>query len=325
MKKTLLPFLKAHSTFDLVTHVDPDGDGIGSMVALGVLLEALGKKVRLVLQASLSERFEWLNVPFEVGGALTGEALIALDVQRAKRLGFQLPNNSACIDHHVGQAEEFAVAWIDPTCCATGQMVYQLFVEFGIPLTLKAAEALYTAIVCDTGRFSYSNTNEQAHQIAQACIERGVNPDRLNARLFRHLPLSQAKIFARVLERMEICLSNRVAVQTLRMADCGEELLEVDYLHDFNKAFEEVECVVLLRECPGGQVRISLRSREVIDAGQLMRRFGGGGHKRAAGGLFFGSLDQAKAHLVRDLEKALEKDINNFYSGGREEEAYARN
>lgn len=310
--------IQQHKRFLLTTHVNPDGDGIGAGCALAELLLLQGKEVSFVCEGAIPPRFAFLNYrnafevfdPHKVYDDV--EVMIVLDAHTKERIGqvASLLNNpdliSVCIDHHCACSLPFTRhAVIDSEACSVGAMIYSLFLVCGCELNLQAATGIYTSVVCDTGRFSYSSTCRNAHRIADACIRRGVDPDEMHHRLFQHVPLAQIKLFATALQQMEIHLQNKVVVQQLRREDCNLEYIDLEYMHEFNKLIDEVECVVLLHELKHDLVRVSLRSKSVLDVAQVVRGLGGGGHSKAAGATLKGTLDSVKNQVLGLLKQSL--------------------
>lgn len=307
-----------HQNFALTTHVNPDADGIGAACAMTELLLMMGKKVRFICEDPIPRKFSFLNYrgvheQYSPDGDYSDvQVLIVLDTHKRERIGrvAKLLDNPKitpiCIDHHTVTETFTTHIAIDPRACSVGAMVYTLFKESGFDLNIEAATGIYASILCDTGRFSYSSTSRKAHKIADECIKQGVDPDQMYSRLFQHVTMGQIKIFAKALQGMETYLDNRVVIQQIRREDYegigGDvtdiEHLDLEYIHEFNKLIEDVECVVLLRELAGNQVRVSLRSNSNIDIGQVMRALGGGGHSKAAGASWKGSLEEVKKRIL---------------------------
>ena len=306
--------------FLLTTHVNPDGDGIGSACALVELLLSLGKTVRVVTDSPIPEKFSFLDYHglfhvYHPDDNFRGvEVLICVDTHRLERIGgmtalTSLPGLiSICIDHHPVTETFSTYAAMDPKACSAGAMVYSLFKECGCELNLEAATGLYTSIICDTGRFSYSSTSRIAHKIADECIKLGVDPD-LTHLPFQHVTMPEIRLFAKALEKMEFYLDNRVVIEQICREDCEKtggklldlEHIDLDYIHEFNKLIEDVECAVLLRELSNQKVRVSIRSKSNFDIGHLMHQLGGGGHSKAAGVTLKGSLEEVKSRILHLL------------------------
>lgn len=321
--------IQQHQRFLLTTHINPDGDGIGAAAAFTELLVQKGKSVRFVCDSPIPAKFSFLDYhhTHEIYNPSNDysevEVLIVLDTHKKERIGCvaALLDNpdviSIVIDHHVPTDLFASYSAIDPQACSAGAMVYALYKEAGIPIDLKAATGIYTSVICDTGRFSYSSTGCNAHRIAEDCIEIGVDPDVMHSRLFQHVSLAQIKVFANALQHMETYFDNRVVIQEIKREDyekAGVEHFDIEhsdleYIHEFNKLIEDVMCAVLLRELRDNKVRVSIRSSGDFDIGLTMRALGGGGHRNAAGVTCAGSLVEIKTYILSLLKEVLEKKM----------------
>lgn len=327
MWRDIKKILHQRNHFLLTTHINPDGDGIGTACALIELLLHMGKKVRFICDSPIPRKFAFLDYHgfFETFDPKRSyeefEVLIVLDTHKRERIGrlAQLIDRKGvttiCIDHHeVAQTFTTHMA-IDPKACSAGAMVYTLCKECGFGLNIRAATGVYASVICDTGRFSYSSTSRKAHKIADECIKLGVDPDLMYAKLFQHVSLAEIKVFARALQGMETHLGNKVVIEQIRREDCETmggipidlERVDLEYIHDFNNLIEDVQCFVLLRELGNNSVRVSLRSRPDLDISSVVRSLGGGGHANAAGVSWNGSLEEVKRRILDLLSDLFEK------------------
>ncbi len=324
--------IEQRQSFLLTTHTNPDGDGIGAAAAFTELLIHQGKRVRFVCDSPIPTKFAFLDyhhtheVYHPENDYRDVEVVIVLDTHKRERIGRvgNLLNNpdiiSIVIDHHVPTDLFATYSAIDPEACSAGAMVYALYKEASIPFELPAATGIYTSVICDTGRFSYSCTGCVAHKIAEECIEAGVDPDVMHTRLFQHVTLAQIKVFANALQHMETYFDNHVVIQEIKREDyerAGVEHFDIEhsdleYIHEFNKLIEDVMCAVLLRELRDNKVRVSIRSSGNFDIGWTMRSLGGGGHRNAAGVTCSGSLADIKAHILGLLKEAIENQDLHF-------------
>lgn len=315
--------------FLITTHVNPDGDGLGAACAFVELLKLMGKNARVITDAPVQQKFHFLDFYnlFEVFDPLKdysdAQVLVVLDTHTKDRIGSiaQLIDRfnilSICIDHHEPLATFTPYTHIDPKACSAGAMVYNLFKECGFELNCRAAIGVYAAVLWDTGRFSYSSTNRKAHKIADECIKLGVDPDEMYSHLFQHVSLAEMKMFAKALQHMETHLDNKVIIQQILYEDYHNvngvdldiEHIDLEYFNDFNKMIEDVECIVLLRELPDGQVRVSLRSTSELDVNPVVRVLGGGGHSKAAGVTCTGALKDIKAQIIELLKGCLQSSL----------------
>lgn len=299
----------------LITHLYPDGDGVGSGIALTELLRLMGKESFFLGEdplppglSFLDERGiwrEWEQLSPKERQEI--DLLIILDTHRRDRLG---PLNTLldqpaceviCIDHHVLHQPVEADLLINADACAVGAMIYRLFQESNKPLTLLAAKGIYASLICDTGRFSGASTSQEAHQLAEQCLARGVDPESMHANLFQRLPLDHLRILGKILSRMESHCNGRLLVQEVRRSDYESHGMlphDFDVFHEMNKTVQGVECACLLRELPHHRIRISLRSTTSLNVGDLLMQRGGGGHPRAAGAILSGTLDAVKTDII---------------------------
>lgn len=328
MWRNIRKIIQSHDQFILTTHLNPDGDGIGSACALTELLLQAGKKVRFVCDSPIPQKFSFLDYhstheiyhPQNDYGDC--QVLIVLDAHKQERIGrlaelIDHPGvTTICIDHHEVAAPFTSYLFIDPKACSVGAMIYSLYQESGFDLNLRAATGIYASLLCDTGRFSYSSTSRQAHKIADECIKLGVDPDFMHVQLFQHVTLGEIKIFAMALQGMEIHFDNKVAIQYVRKEICKEiegcqaadlEHIDLEYIHEFNHLIEEVQCFILLREVGENRVRVSMRSRTDLDISPVMQTLGGGGHANAAGVLWNGSTEEVKQRILELLVPIFKK------------------
>ena len=319
MWRDVKKIIRDNDVFLLATHINPDGDGIGSACALTELLIEMGKSVRFVCDNVIPRKFSFLDYhnTHEVYDPKSDyddvQVIVVLDTSCEGRIGHVADilesSDAVCIlvDHHDTGAVFTEHSVIDPDACSVGAMIYTLYKESGFDLNTRAASGIYTSIICDTGRFSYSSTSRKAHKIADECIKRGVDPDIMHSRLFQHVPLSHVKMFACALQGMETHLDSRVVIQKIYRKDCADDGIgdsqDFEYIHEFNKLIEGVECAVLLRELSNDMVRVSIRAQKDIGIDKLMSNIGGGGHKKAAGALWKGSIEDVRKWLLASLQE----------------------
>lgn len=310
----------------MTTHVNPDGDGIGAACALTELLLQMGKKVRFVCDSPIPRKFAFLDYhgtheEYDPKGKYDDiDVVIVLDANKRDRIGrvstlIDRPGIvTLCIDHHEIADPFTPYVAIDPKACSVGAMVYTLYKENGYDLNSSAAQGIYTSVICDTGRFSYSSTSRKAHKIADECIKLGVDPDLMYSKLFQHISLEEIKIFALALQGMETYLDKKVGVQQIRKEAClavgGVDLehIDLEYIHDFNNLVEDIQCFVLLREISDDRIRVSIRSKTDLDISHLVRSLGGGGHANAGGLLWKGPIGEIKGKILDLLREMLDKN-----------------
>jgi bifunctional oligoribonuclease and PAP phosphatase NrnA len=309
--------IQTRRSFLITTHLNPDGDGIGSAVAMAELLRHFGKKVRIVIDSPLPQNLSFLNFHSLIEEYQEGEGyedvqvVVIVDTNKRSRIGrvAELLDRkgmiSICIDHHVGGERFTTYSAIDPETCSAGALVYTLCKESGYPLNVQAATGIYTSVVCDTGRFSYSSTSRKAHKLADECLKLGVDPELMHRLLFQVVPLEQVRLFAKAMERLEFYFNDKILIQSILRSDCvetGASPHDVDYLHEFHKSIQGIQCAVLLRELEDGRIRISLRANAAIPIDRVMEALGGGGHNKAAGATVSGEIEEVKKRVLLLLE-----------------------
>ncbi len=328
MWREIKKVLQEHESFLISTHVNPDGDGVGSACALSDLLLNMGKRVRFVCDSAFPEKFSFLNFngiqesfdPEEDYSDI--EVAIMVDAHSTTRMGrvaqiFQQPDIiTVIIDHHQSLEDHNEYCAIDPDASSTGSMIYTLYKECGYELTREAAMGLYVSVISDTGRFCYSSTDRKAHKIAEECMKRGVDPDWMYSHIYQQVSLPEFKVFAKALQHMEVHFNNRVIVQQILLEDfvgVPDEVQEVmqsdlEYFHEFNKIIAGVDCIVLLCERPNNQIRVSLRASGDFRVDNIANTFGGGGHPKAAGANLPGTVEEVKGKVLAEIRRHL--DIN---------------
>ncbi|MCD4823883.1 MAG: DHH family phosphoesterase [Phycisphaerae bacterium] len=310
---------EAHS-FLCLTHVNPDGDGLGAMAALVAAARAEGKTAISMISDTLPARYEFLFGEDDLAyrGAfdvLAGQAdlLVLLDTCSFMQLG-DLAEHMATyrdkmvvIDHHAVADDIGSLRWMDATAAAAGLMTMELLEELGWEITPDIAEALAAAICSDTGWLRFSNTDSRCLRAVAKLLEAGVSTDKLYARIYQTDRPERLALLQRVLGSLEFHHAKRLAVMTVRAADFRQSGARRDETENLvNEALRvgSVEAAVLLVE-NGDYVRVSLRSRRLVDVSELAAKFGGGGHARAAGLKSLDPIDTVKARLIEAFRKEL--------------------
>jgi bifunctional oligoribonuclease and PAP phosphatase NrnA len=307
--------------FLLTTHVRPDGDGLGSMLALADVLESHGKTCYLTVASVLPPRYDFLDPSrrvrrFELPGDeyKDVEAAIVLDTGTWNQLGDfgnflrSLAVPKLVIDHHVTQDDLGAVRLVDPTAEATGRLVYEAITALGGPLPESAAHALFIALAMDTGWFRHSNTTAATLTLAAALTRAGARPTAAYEDLFERNSLGRLKLIGLVLDRIQVTAGGRVAYTEIRRGDyeaTGAVPQDSEDLVNYALSLAGVEVGLLFMEQPRGGIKVSFRSRGRVDVARLAETFGGGGHRPAAGATLDTLLADAKTRVLAAVEAAL--------------------
>ena len=320
--KEIISAIESYPSVALISHIMPDGDTLGSALALSMHLRAEGKDTALFCEqpVPLTYRFLHLSEAFRTPDTWdarkeTYPLVIAIDCSDLERLGDCRPiyDGAECtvnIDHHISNERYAAINLVDDSAAAVGEIIYSLIREAGGTVDKPMAQALYAAVSTDTGNFSYSNTTPATHRIAAALLECGIDVYTLNNILFRTHTLERTRLLALVLSTLEMRREGTVALLTatdemMRQSGAGES--ETEGMINFAREIGTVEVGILFRSRGDGTVKVSFRSKEYVDVSALAQSFGGGGHKRAAGCTIRGSLAEAKNQVMDRLLPMMEQ------------------
>jgi bifunctional oligoribonuclease and PAP phosphatase NrnA len=304
--------------FLITSHLKPDGDSIGSQMAMAYALRALGKQVRIVncdpAQPAL------LTFPGVSGIEIAREAegdidlVLVMECSDLARTGvsgldrYRIVN----IDHHPGNAMYGAVNWFDAGAAACGEMVFDVIRCLGVPITPEIATHIYVAILTDTGSFHYSSITPRTFDICRQALEAGADPVSIARNVFDSNNIGRLRLFGAVLGSVELDESGRLATIYLDRAMArvsGGTYDDTEGLINLPLTVKEIQAVVFFKEWEGNQYRISLRSKGRIDVGEVAKRFGGGGHKNASGCTIGGSLAAVRQQIVPLVQAAIDRAL----------------
>jgi phosphoesterase RecJ-like protein len=306
--------LREHDRFLVVTHENPDGDALGSLLAMNVALEGLGKDTQMYLSGDVPLPREYAFMALDglsrvLPADLDERVLVAVDCAKADRIGPDPPLDDAKlvvdIDHHHDNTRFGDVNLIVPDASSTGEVLRDVFRELGVDITPEIAEPLYIALVTDTGRFQYANTTPKSLRLAAELVEAGADVHAVFQQVYESVEFAKLKLLARALERARVLEGGRIVVSYLLRTDFSEVGAAEPYsegIIDYLRAVEGSELAALIREPPrddGPTRRVSLRaSIDELDVSAIARSFGGGGHRQAAGFSSDRSIDEI-TELVR--------------------------
>jgi phosphoesterase RecJ-like protein len=308
--------IRSHDRFLLVTHENPDGDALGSILALKLALDQLGKDNVMYLygDAALPAEYSFMSLA-ELRRRLPDDwrerVLVAVDCANETRIGPEPePLESAPlvldIDHHHDNTRFGQINLIVPNASSTGEVLRDVFAELGVELTPEIAEPLYIALVTDTGRFQYSNTTAKALRLAAELVDAGADVHRIFRRVYETVQFAKLKLLARALERAQIYDGGRLVVSFLLRSDftdIGAAEAYSEGIIDYLRAVEGADMAALIREPRDGPARrISLRaSNDELDVSAIARKSGGGGHRQAAGFSSDDSIEEITEFIKREF------------------------
>ena len=319
----LVELIRRHDRFLLMTHIRPDADGLGSQLALHDALTAMGKKSRVVIASKLPPRYQFLDPARSTVEQFTPEtadrfrdcgAVIVLDTGTWGQLGEfgpflrSLTVPKAVVDHHRTQDDLGGLQLVDVSAEATGRMTWELIRALGVPLSPAAAHHLFMALALDTGWFRHKNTTAATFALAEELVTAGANPPPLYEQLFECAPVARLRLVGVALERLQTRADGHICYTEVFLhdyADTGAVPGDTEDLINYPRSVDGVEVAVIFIEQPEGGTKISFRSRARVDVSRLAERFGGGGHKLAAGARDDRDLPTVREAVLAAVEAAL--------------------
>ena len=310
----------------LSTHVNPDGDALGSLLGFAGILQGMGKEVFAYLEEPVSSMYDFLPncstakhdidalQDFVREAGPENVVSIALDSGDAERLGKAkeiLLSHSPflVIDHHRGHRPFGDELWLDDKCSSTGEMVYELALHMGVDVSLTTAFCLYVAIVTDTGSFRYDCTSSRTLRIAADLLDKGVNPAEVAENVYDNYTLARLRLMELVLSTLTVHASGRIGIISVSAAmleESGAAPQDVEGFVNYPRSLRSVEVAAFIKETKDGTVSVSLRAKGKVDVAVIAAAFNGGGHKNAAGFRFSGkSLADVQEEVLLALQDAL--------------------
>jgi phosphoesterase RecJ-like protein len=310
--------LREHQRFAVLSHVRPDGDALGSQLAMGLALKQLGKDVAIWNEDGMLDKYSFVpraelltKPPLEPEDF---EVVVALDTAIQNRLGTAgdaVRSAKTCIniDHHPSNPGYGDLVYVDADAPATGQILFELIRSEGLPFDRDIAENLYVAISTDTGSFQYPNTTARTFEIAAELVRAGVDVGRISQKLYENYPRRRVELLRELLGTMRFAADGKIASFSLSL-DTARRLgvlpEDNEGLIDHLRAIRGVVIAVFFEELPEGKVRVSMRSKnEAADVCAICKQFGGGGHTLAAGARVRGTLSEVEERVLHAVGEAI--------------------
>ena len=312
----LQEIIKENKKFLIVSHVNPEGDAVGSCIGLALGLKKLGKHTHILSKSPLPEMYKFLPRSDLIKTCLPSfkcDVLCVVDCNTLERTGLTglKASTTVIIDHHIPSPDitpgifrsQQLITFIDKDASAAGELVYRLLHALSVPMDKAIATNLYTSIYTDTGGFRYSNTGSESLKIASRLIEAGANPWEVTKEVYESIPFKSLKLLAMTLSTLEkrgaiacITINRHMFSKTKTTAQDTENLV------DFPRKIKGVEVAVLFREEGDNVYKLSLRSKGKVNVAEICRSFGGGGHANAAGCRLRGNLEEVKSKIFKAIK-----------------------
>jgi len=310
----VVELIENKSEFAITTHIKPDGDGVGSSLGLCWLLRSLGKNAEVIVHGDVPPAYRDLPGADEIKDVreVNGkyDAVFVIECSDLDRPGIQGLDNvfTVNIDHHATSAHFGTINWIDSTASAVGEMIYNLCKAIGGRITKEIAECVYMALVTDTGSFHFPNTSDRTLKVASELIKAGAEPTKIGNSVYYNYPWSRIELMRQVLATVRRDETSRIAM----MRQTAEMERNAGTVDGDNSGFvniplsaRDIIATVYMREVGPGKYRASLRSKGNINVAKVAEKFGGGGHKNAAGLGVEGDWDEREREIVAALQEAI--------------------
>lgn len=313
----IVSILKESDKIVILPHVSADGDALGSCLALAMALGKLGKKPKVLLEEDIPYVYGFLPgremAEVFTSGHDTFNTAVALDTGDLDRLGvrrsvFESAAVTVNIDHHNTNTEFGFHNYISAGSSAVGEIMYQMIKMMGLVPDTDIATCLYVAISTDTGGFRFSNTTSLTHQIISDLINAGVKVAEVSQKIFDSASYEKVKLTGAAISRLEIFESGKVALMSLDndlIKKTGAKEEDCDGIINVARNIRGVEVAAMLRQWDNGEIKVNLRSSSYVDVSAIAGLYKGGGHKRAAGYITGGSLEDSKNKLLKDIREVI--------------------
>ena len=312
-----IELIKESKTILIASHVNPDGDNIGSSLALTLALKKIDKNVLILKSDSVPNSFSFLpgiDLIREYDSKLKDiDLFIVLDCGDEDRLGENKPLLETAkkiinIDHHISNTNFGDINIVDHEASATGELIYYFIKQMNIDFDKEIATNLYTAISSDTGSFKYESVTGDTHRIIADLLDYKIDKNNININLYESMSFTQMKLFVKSLASLEILNNSQIAVVKVTqemLKETGASLEDAEGIISFIRKISTVEAACVLKELESENIKISLRTKKYLDASKICENFNGGGHKRAAGCTIYKNIEEAKKLIIQEIQTEL--------------------
>ncbi|MGC8738777.1 MAG: 30S ribosome-binding factor RbfA [Candidatus Hydrogenedens sp.] len=319
---TVIEEIKSSDRIMITTHERPDGDALGSLIGLWYWLESQGKsQIIPLIEKPVPKMYSFLprankiyHLEDEKLPRIDVDTVIIVDVASLERIGgvsekVQAKHKVLVIDHHETLENNGLMGFADPSYAACGEIIAELFINTETPFTEESATCLYVAQATDTGGYRFSNTNARSHRIASSLMEAKFDLEEINAKIFDTISIPQFELLKRMLSRTKLEVQGKVSYSYLTQKDFQQIGATIEDCHNLVNTLRDIEGVsigILFTEVNSEKIKISIRSRKHFHAGEFLTKYGGGGHRCAAGGTLNLPLEKA----IEEILQAIEREMN---------------
>lgn len=305
--------IKAGKNIYIASHVNPDGDNIGSILALGLAIKKALANCYIIKTDDIPSYLDFLpNIEmireYELDESI--DLFIALDCSDEERLGkykavISKAKTVINIDHHKSNTYFGDINIVDPEASATGELIYKFIKEIGVELDKDIATCIYTAISSDTGSFMYESTSAETHEIVADLLNYGIDHNDININLYQNRSIEKTLLLVESLKSMNFYFDKKVALVKVTqdmLSEANARMEDTEGIVSFIKEISPVEVAILLKEHSENEIKVSMRSKRDVDVAEICSKFGGGGHVRAAGATINDGIMEAEKLIIESLK-----------------------
>jgi len=317
VKSEIIEAIERYNKFLIVSHLNGEGDSLGSQFAFLELIKALGKTGAIVNETKPSELYDFMDprdtIITDLKKEIDYEAVIVLDCPVIKRAGkvkkfFKKDKVLINIDHHISNTNFGNINWVEPHTSSCGEMVYELYKAFNIPIDYRSALFMYAAIITDTGSFAYENTSSKTHAITADLIDRGIKPNLIYQKLYENRAASEVELLRDALSTLSFAADKKIAYMhvTKKMLDrYGFDLEVTEGFVNYPRSINGVKVAMIFLQNTSDEKRIgvSFRGKGEVDVDKIASLFGGGGHRNASGCALEGKIEDVMKKVVNTVKK----------------------
>ncbi len=303
--------LKKEDTIAIISHINPDGDSIGSVLALGMGLRNKSKNVYMYINDDIPQKYKFLQgiqnlILYDEANCPRIDYCFVLDCGDIARLGYSraILNNSSTIiniDHHVTNTRFADINILDQRASSTSEIIFNLLEKSKIPINKNIAQALYTGIATDTGNFVYDNTSSKTHKIVSKLLDYGVDLNLISYNLYQNKDLNLVRYTGYILQNLKLYYNGKLAIILAFEKDLKEYRIhdgDVDGIINYARNIQGVKVAILIKEIEDDKLKISFRSKDNIDVSKLAKEFEGGGHAKASGATIRGNIRETSDKII---------------------------
>lgn len=315
--KEVLSVINHDHNICITSHINPDGDSVGSVLALGLALKSIGfDNITMLIPDEIPKNLLFLPGVDLIQREITSskiDVLIALDCGDLERIGINEASLKSIdfiinIDHHITNNNFGHINIINPDSSSTGEIIYEILEFMNVKINKDIATSLYVAISSDTGSFKYDSTTPVTHVIASKLLKLGIDINIININLYQSRSIDKTNLLIESLNTLELLKDGKLAsviVTREMIRSCNATINDADIIIDFIRDIEGVEVACILKEIEENVVKVGLRSKKYVDVSIIAKKFNGGGHTKASGCTLYSSIEEGKMLIISEIEKAL--------------------